>query len=362
MYVFYSTLISTYILGLFARISYNKKFKELAIFFLVLLSINLILVSGLRSGIGDTPFYKHSYNLLVQNPSSFKFDGDFALNLLSLFLMQISTDPQILIFTVALITNILNVIMFNKYRSYLELQVYMYITSGYYITTMNGLRQCLAAALLFACTQLIIKGKFIPYCICVILISTFHESALMMLPIYFVVRQEAWSKKMVIFIGLAVVGVFGYNIISPIIFKALESTSYGHYSQFNEGGSSAMRTLVNSVPVIFAYLKRQELKEKWPDSNIFVNMSIINVIFVAFGMFNWIFNRFTLYLQLYNFVLMPYLIKNCFNGKERRLLYLGFLGCYFFFFYYEQVIGMGMSYPTNFKLKEFIFGKNYFGG
>ena len=80
MYVFYSTLISTYILGLFARISYNKKFKELAIFFLVLLSINLILVSGLRSGIGDTPFYKHSYNLLVQNPSSFKFDGDFALN------------------------------------------------------------------------------------------------------------------------------------------------------------------------------------------------------------------------------------------------------------------------------------------
>lgn len=362
MYVFYSTLISTYILGLFARISYNKKFKELAIFFLVLLSINLILVSGLRSGIGDTYFYKHSYELLVQNPNQFKVDGDFALNLLSLFLMQISTDPQILIFTVALITNILNVIMFNKYRSYLELQVYMYITSGYYITTMNGLRQCLAAALLFACTQLIIKGKFIPYCICVMLISTFHESALAMIPIYFVVRQEAWSKKMVIFIGLAVVGIFGYDIISPIIFKALESTSYGHYSQFNEGGSSAMRTLVNLVPVILAYIKRHELKEKWPNNNIFVNMSIINVVFVAFGMFNWIFNRVALHFQLYNFVLLPYLIKNCFNGKERRLLYLGFLACYFFFFYYEQVIGMGMSYPTNFKLKEFIFGTNYFGG
>ena len=190
MLPFYSTIISTYIFYLLARFAYDKNFKGKAIFFSVIVALILVFLSGLRSGIGDTPFYKHSYELLVQNPNQFKFDGDFALNLLSLFLMQISTDPQILIFTVALITNILNVIMFNKYRSYLKLQVYMYITSGYYITTMNGLRQCLAAALLFACTQLIIKGKFIPYCICVILISTFHESALMMIPIYFVVRQE----------------------------------------------------------------------------------------------------------------------------------------------------------------------------
>ena len=31
----------------------------------------LVFLSGLRSGIGDTPFYKHSYELLVQNPNQF---------------------------------------------------------------------------------------------------------------------------------------------------------------------------------------------------------------------------------------------------------------------------------------------------
>lgn len=355
MLPFYSTIISTYIFCLFTRIAYDRKYKGIAIFFITIVAIVLVLLSGLRNGIGDTEMYMHSYDLLVQNPSSFKFDGDFALNLLSLFLMQISTDPQILIFTVALITNILNVIMFNKYRSYLELQIYIYITSGYYITTMNGLRQCLAASLLFTCTELVIKGKFIPYCICVILISTFHQSALMLIPMYFVVRQEAWSKKMMIFIGVAIIAVLGYDIISPIIFKALESTSYGEYSEFNEGGSSIMRTIVNSVPVVLAYLKRNKLKSEWPESNIFVNMSILNVIFVGFGMFNWIFNRFTLYLQLYNFVLIPFIISKCFKGKERRVLYLGVIGCYFFFFYYEQVIGMGMRYPTKFNLMKFLF-------
>ena len=109
--------------------------------------------------------------------------------------MQISTDPQILIFTVALITNILNVIVFNKYRSYLELQVYIYITSGYYIVTMNGIRQCLAASILFICTPLITNGKFKTYALCVILISTIHQSALMFIPIYFVVREELGQKE-----------------------------------------------------------------------------------------------------------------------------------------------------------------------
>ena len=116
-----------------------------------------------------------------------------------------------------------------------------------------------------------------------------------------------------------------------------------------------MRVVVNAVPVILSYLKREDLKEAWPESNVFINMSIINTMFVAAGMFNWIFNRFTLYLQLYNFVLIPFIIKNCFKGKEKRLVYFAFIICYFIFFYYEQVIGMGMGYPTNFNLKDLIF-------
>lgn len=348
MLPFYSTIISTYILYFLARISYDRKFKGLAIFWSGLVAIILILISGLRHGIGDTPFYKHSYTLLAQNPDSFKMEGDFALNLISLFLINFTSDPQALIFVAALITNLLNVIMFNKYRTYLELQVYVYITSGYYFVTMNGIRQCIAAALLFTCTPLIMKGKFFPYCICVLLISKFHQSALALIPIYFVVREEAWSKRMMQFMAIALVGIICYQVLSPLLFKALEDTTYGQYGSSTEGGSSLMRTIVNAVPVVLAYLKRKELADNWPIKDVFVNMSIINLIFVALGMFNWIFNRFTLYLQLYNFVLIPAIIKNGCKGKERRVIYFAVIVCYFIFMYYEQVMGMGMKYTTNY--------------
>lgn len=355
MVVFYATLILTYISYFLARIAYEKRYRVIAIMFSIIVAIVLIFVSGMRNGIGDTGMYMHSYRMLAQNPAIPRDGKDLGFTMISLLLIPISSNPQILVFVVALITNLFNVISFNKYKSYLELQVYMYITSGYYIITMNGMRQCLAAALLFMCLPLIIKGKFKAYCILVIIISMFHGSALMLIPIYFIVREEAWSKKMIIFMIFGMACVLLYDVVSPIFFKALESTQYAEYSDYDGGGSSFMRVVVNAVPVILAYLKRKELKILWPESNIFVNMSIINTMFVAAGMFNWIFNRFTLYLQLYNFVLIPFIIKNCFNGKERRLIYIAFLACYFIFFYYEQVIGMNMSYPTNFNLMEFIF-------
>lgn len=355
MVVFYATLISTYISYLLARIAYEKRYKSIAIMFSVIVALILIFVSGMRNGIGDTVMYMHSYKLLSQNPVIPKDGKDLGFTMISLLLIPISSDPQILVFVVALITNLLNVIMFNKYRSSLELQVYMYITAGYYTITMNGMRQCLAAALLFMCVPLIIKGNFKVYCILVIIISMFHGSALMLIPIYFIVREEAWSKKMIIFMAFGMICILLYDVVSPIFFKALESTQYAEYSGYDEGGSSFIRVIVNAVPVILAYLKRKELKVLWPESNVFVNMSIINTMFVAAGMFNWIFNRFTIYLQLYNFILVPFIISKCFKGKEQRVLYFSFLICYFGFFYLEQVYALGMGYPTNFNLIDFIF-------
>ncbi|WP_152886802.1 EpsG family protein [Clostridium tarantellae] len=355
MSVFYATLISTYILSWLSRIGKEKKRIIFSIFWLFLATLILIIVSGLRSGIGDTNAYMHSYDLLVQNPSSFELNGDFALNLISIFLMQISTNPQILIFTTAFLTNLFNMIIFYKFGTCLELQVYMYITSGYYTVTMNGIRQSLAAAFLFLSINLIIKGNFKMYAIIVLIISTFHASALIMIPLYFIVREEAWSKKVMKMMLLACIGVFFYDLFSEILFKLLENTKYAAYSQVNEGGSSVMRTIVNSVPVILAYIKRNELRKIWPESNIFVNFALINLIFVGFGMFNWIFNRFTIYFQLYNFILLPFIIKKCFKGREKILVYFGFVFCYFIFFYREQVIGLNMSYPSQYLTIENLF-------
>lgn len=348
MGIFYATIISTYILGFLARIAKEKNYKILAMLWIFLIILILVLVSGFRYGIGDTGYYKLSYEQLAKNPSKIEFKGDFGFGLMSLFLTKFSTNPQILIFIVALITNILNIFIINQYCSYLELGVYLYITSGYYFVTMNGIRQCLAAALIFGCTKMLIRGNFIKYFIFIILISTFHGSALIMIPLYFVVRQEAWSKKMILFIIMTSIFIIFYTYLEPLFMNILQYTSYGHYSEYYIGGSSIIRTIVNLVPVILAYIKREKLKEVFPESNIFVNICIINSVFVSLGMFNWIFNRLTIYFLLYNIILIPVIVRKCFNSKEKRILYFGIIFCYFIFMYREQVIGMNTQYKSDY--------------
>lgn len=346
MEVYYATLVSTYICSLLSMVSEKQRHRILAGVWIVFTAVILVAFTGLRSGIGDTGMYKHTYEGLVANPKFTEDKRDIGFQLLNLILVQFSSNPQTIVLVVALITIVCNIYILNKYRSAIELQVFIYIASGYLTVTMNGMRQCLAAALVFLCTPLVIKGKFKTYLICILLISTFHQSALFMIPIYFIVRMKPWTKEFYFMIGAACIGVIFYDVLSPYLFKALENTQYGHYSEFEEGGSTLIRTLVNMVPLILAYMKRDELKEKWPVSDIFVNMALLNCIFVAFGMADWIFNRFTIYIQLYNFILMPFIIKNCFEGKEKRLLYFLFILCYSFFFYKEQVLGLGIKYSS----------------
>lgn len=333
---------------------HDNKNKIMGIFWGIGIAIILVLVAGLSRGIGDTGMYMHTYNLYATDPSTITFERDAGFVLFNLILIQISTNPQTLVFAAALIIHGLNVITFSKYRSYLEVEIYLYITSGYYLVTMNGMRQSIAAALMFAITKLLINGKFKAYAICIVFISGFHESVLVMIPLYFIVRQEAWSKNVLKLIGLALVAIVFYDVFEDVLFKVLENTQYGVYSSFDEGGSSAIRTIVNLVPVTLAYLKRAELKRLWPESNVFVNIALINSLFVAFGMFNWIFNRFTIYLQLYNFVLLPYIMKNCLKGKEKRLVYYGLILCYFIFFYRENVIGMNIKYMSDYLNVKYI--------
>ena len=354
MGAFYFTLVTTYLSGYISRISKNRKY--ISVFYAFLIFLVVFLISAFRNDIGDTFQYKHSYSLL--NNYKFSTEGDWGFSYFQYLLYNINSDPQFLIIITSLITVGFNIYNLYHYCSYMELEIYMYITSGYFTTTMNGIRQSMLAAVVFTFTRIIEKENTILFIIAVILASPFHQSVLILIPVYFIVKQEAWSKTTVAVIIISCIGFMGFSTIFPALLGALEDTNYGYYAnQTDMGGSSFMRVIVNAVPVVLAYIKRKELKESWPKSNIFVNMALINVIFVAFGMYNWIFNRFTIYFQLYNFVLIPYIIQNCFKGKEKRLLYFGFMLCYFGFFYYEQVIGFNMQYNSKYLKFDKIFYK-----
>lgn len=314
--------------------------------FVWLALIPMVLVSGLRTNIGDTYFYKHSYTYFEYKWENILSGRDVGFLAYQMVLQQFSHDPQIFIFVTALITNVLIVLTFYKYSRAFELSVYVYITSGLYLVSMNGIRQFLAAAIIFAVTKYLFSGEWMKFALFVLLAATIHQSALIMIPIYFIVRRRAWTWSTVILLLSSILLVIGYDQISAVLFSAIESSQYGHYKDFDEGGVNIFRVGVYLAPIMLAFIGRRKLRAIYPQSDYIVNLSVLSFIFMIISTQNWIFARMTIYLGLYNIILISWICK-LFAEKDQKLVYYAIIGFYLLFYYYEHVISLGIVYRSS---------------
>lgn len=307
--------------------------------------ICLVLVSGLRNSIGDTYYYMHAYTVTTFTFEEVMNQKDIGFGLLQVLLQKISDDPQILIFTTALITNVLIVLVLRQYSRQLELSVFVFIASGLFLVSMNGIRQFLAAAIIFAAMSYILNGNWKKFFLIVIIASLFHQSALILLPVYFIVRQKAWTRTTILLLIVAVFIVIGFDEFLSFVFSIMGDSQYSNYQTFDEGGANFLRIAVYAAPLVLAFIGKEKLRDIFPKSDIIVNLSLLNVIFMIIATQNWIFARFTIYFGLYHLILIGWIVK-LFREKDQKLLYLVILACYTIYFYYEHVISLNIIYRS----------------
>lgn len=355
MKVWWITLASSYLLCTIAGAmgkevyqngQYRKRYNKI---FATMAAIILILVAGLRSNVGDTGAYKLSFEKL---PSSFgeylstlKLKGDWGFNFLSMLIKTyIKDDPEVFIFIFSLITIGCIFIAFYKYTELLELSIFLFITTGCYLVTMNGVRQYLASAILFLAFPLIHKRKWKIYFPIVLLCSTWHKSALIFIVLYFVVDQPAWGNmtKWIMFAGIVL--FVTYPITGPILADLLGETQYGNYKEAllsTGAGANMIRVVVMAVPVVLSYLGKDYVKGKEKYYNIIVNFSVINLIAILLATRFWIYARFNMYFSLYMIILLTWIIRYMFDERNTKLIYVLCLGLYALYYYYEMHISLG---------------------
>lgn len=336
VYIYFLAMIIVYVI---AYIGSNSKYRStgFSIGSICVIIAVLVFISGFRSGIGDTFFYKHTYNLLVENPDIHIKDKDLGFTYFMILLTSISKNPQILVFLTSLVTNMIIIITLYKYAKPLELGVFLYFGTLMYYVTMNGIRQSLVSSVLFCAVSFIIKKDWIKYFILILLLSTFHQSALIFLPLYFLVRREAWSKSFWAVLGVTVVLVIAFRPMLGTISSLLENTSYSNYGQdmlSNTETVNFIRVLISAVPLVLAYLVKDRVKSEWPESSIFIYMSLFNFIFMLLGTQYLYFYRLCIYFDLFNLILIPRLIY--FYGKQKGLtLYIYVIALYTIFSWYQ---------------------------
>lgn len=363
MEILLSNLFIVYIFSFFARLNPKSKlletdYKKYHKVFILIAMISLIVVSGFRYKSGtDFQTYTENYEVMIENESQDMQDGDSGFSILCKLLSNISKDPQIMFLSTSIITNIFIVFILMKYSIRFELSMWLYITTYTYYSTFNGLRQWMAAAIVFGGTKyLLYERNFNKYLFIVLFASLFHASALVMIPIYFTIDSKTFSKRNLIIILGFMFAVFAYSKFLPILGSILEGTPYAHYMEdfMNDtNGIHPLRLVVYFAPigVFLLYYKVLNLKKEIKVDRL-LNMCIIGFLIMFMALRQVYFARLVFYFDLYYLLLIPMII-DIGDKKFRRLFYYIISIGYFVFSYVLLLSGESWILPYTFKITLF---------
>ncbi len=312
------------------------------IFAFIIPTTVMVLYSGLRNNIGDTVYYVHTYHLLEEGGALMPKWGDkaYLFELLQYFLVKNGFEYSTFIMISSIATLIPFMLFFYNYSANYAFSVYIFFTMGIFVSTFNGIRQYIAVGLILLGSKYLFSPKkhdFWKLLVLVFIASLFHNSALIMIPVYFLCRRKAWSAPALISVTAGVAGLLFVSMFLPSFLTMLEDTSYSGYADgwFTDGteqGTGIMRVAFNIMPTILAAMFSKQVRRFGPIADILINISLVHSAIYILALYNWIFARFAFYTYAYVVLLMALVFISVLrNGKYRFLAILLFIAYLIFF-------------------------------
>lgn len=333
----------------------EKRWKKISA---VILALPYIIWAGFRADyVGDTYNYRRAFLEAPDSISAFseymsgiiKDKGFYALTAV---IKSIISNSDIVYFLILASFQILVVVfVVRKYSCDYWFSMFVFIaTTDYLSWTWNGVRQFTAVTLIFSATSLIISKRYVPLVIIVLLASTIHGSALLMLPVVYIIQGKAWNKKTVLCIIASIVALIFVNQFTDILGTLLAETQYTNvvsdWQSFNDDGTNPIRVLVYSVPTILSLIGLKYIRiENNPLINMATNASILTAALgiISIGTSGIFLGRIPIFVSLWaNLILLPWEIENFFTKESAKIIKFLAVMCYIAFFYFQLHFTWGL--------------------
>ena len=260
----------------------------------------------------------------------------------------------------ALINNITLFLFFTTIRkksSIMWLSLFLFYSFCLHFQIFNQFRQMFAIGITFYNIVHLKENNLKKYIILTIVASLFHNTAILMLPLYWISKIKINKKIILIYIIIGLFMFFGF----PIIENLMKNTYYGDVYFGSKYDITTQSTVLNFfVRVALLVVSLMFLKPvlKRDEKNIILyNMAIFCTLSQVLAMKSYIFARLTTYFFVYYILLIPELVMSFKNIKTRKIaiLLIVLLFSLYQFVYYNSssgAVGGGYSeYTTLFTDK-----------
>lgn len=309
-----------------------------------------------RSLFGDTEAYRKTFQGLPESFSQLfvylsENTKDKGFSVLATVIKSVIGNNDKLFFLVIASFQLFCVVyFFRKYSTDFILCMFMFVASTDYLSWMfNGMRQFIAVSIVLLSFGFVLKKKYVPAICLILLAATIHGSALLMLPVIFVIQGKAWNKRTILMMaGVGVIILF-IGQLTSILDTMLAETQYSDLITneiwTNDDGTNIFRVLFYSVPAGLSLIgKRYVDAENSPVINMCVNCSICtSMIYLLSAFSSGIYiGRLPIYTTLQGYVAVPWLIDHMFTKASARLVKIALVVGYLAFFYYQMHVAWGI--------------------
>ena len=306
--------ISNALLLLWAALfCFRKPSRSKNLFFLLLSFGQLFLMMAFRYNVGsDYDNYYYGYTTMKAegfgNLTFLDWEPGFVI-FTKLMAMIPGMDYQIYLIIISLIAIVPMAIFLYKESEIPWLSTILYVNMLMYFMSLNFLRQMIAVSLLMLAWVFLKRNKFFRFLLMIIVASLFHQTVLLMIPVYFIVKIKPGLKELLIY-GFFLLWFYtaSSNIIDLI--TSFYHEDYNNSEFIREGVSAVYSILPVFITVVAFILVKTETINLTTENKYLVNLSFIGTITMLTMSKHAIIERLSYYFILFMLLLVPVIYKS----------------------------------------------------
>lgn len=244
--------------------------------------------------------------------------------------------------------------MFFIYKGTLQnsripwLSIFLFITTCLYYQTFNQFRQMLAIAIVLYSIKYMKEQKFIKFALTIALATVFHETALIMIPVYFLAKLKINWKTLLFYTSAIIVAFLGQNIIMNILSHTSYNGYINSYRDVEFGMATILNTILRSAMLITTIIFAKKTIAQDANNKYLYHMVIICTALQFMTLSSGLFSRLTTYFFIFYILLIPEIITAVFQKPKTKfaiilIILIGFTCYNFAYFNTKTAIDSGYT-------------------
>ena len=243
-------------------------------------------------------------------------------------LTRITTDGQILLFTLGAFSSIALYYFINENAKNKCLALFLFMTLGFFQFAMTGIRQTFAISITLFCYKYIKEKKLYKFLLVTLIAYLFHKTAILFFPMYYVAHRELRSKEIAHSFG----AMFLLFLVADKLFlAAADVLELSHYGIESTGNGYIFFLIVLFITVLLLRSRRELISLKSTNS-IFINLNFISLALWTLRLVSRTAERMTLYYMPYTYVALEEYLST--RRRSARVTYtlVAIVICSYLFF------------------------------